>query len=905
MKTNLEQLIYETLSEFSESNVINEGAETRNMKAAKHYLYDKKGYDEQQAMKTIGSIKTDIPNSRLAKCKFMLAMVRMFCNGELNSGQTIMSVNKSLKYAASEAHVNEYDNNLNGLTAEQLVQKFKGNAIADLESDKVDVAKGQYDEKNSQYQIVKIKSFQESEEYGQYTTWCVTQYPNMYNSYTSGGLGVFYFCLRNGWQDEPEKTGENCPLDSYGLSMIAVSINQDGSCNTITCRWNHAYGGNDSIMSPKQLSQIIGHNFYDVFKPLTKEEIQSNQMQLINGIKGEMFEYGVGNDDLALEMCGDPLSYDADDMGTDERDFYVYSPQNDEFEGENVIFNPDDFRDHDELLINMTFDEVSERIGDNIVVEKGDKYNFVHTPNGKLLSEIWFDKVNGHFRPGLCLVMKSKKWNIIKQDGSYVSNTWYDAISTFGRNRHNELIEVQNGELMNVMDMNGQLKFNKWFDYSFQANAFLLFLRFDGIIHGYDPRTLKVVVPYDITECLGYYYGKYYKIELSNGKEYYITLDGKYNLIDAKTGQIVETNPLSQSNESLIDNLIHSAINEVRYIDASQRYDNHNGTPYRNNYNDKYSQKPIRRNDVFRVYHGCTLKTALTAAIQGLSGKQWTPRTYSYESGMNPIGLFVTTDFNKAKDFATGHDAQVVLEFSVKGSQLDTPVWNNSGTYFGQGSNPQPFRNAKERGIQRRAYNNEIEFDHPDNYDEYVKKSWNPAMADRIFNNPEHQALFYGDLNPNMIKRFWVRERQKGKEYISTLDHFKPYTRSQFLNKFKNTEFVFNQWYNRDKGQTEYDKRKITKEEKVFKPNDDFTSIEDLANRIINQEKRTMPKYFDTDEKIEKEKRNYINVLNGFVKNGDVQELLYYIWPKQLRQLLGDDKFKEVYDRLNQLQGYK
>lgn len=237
-------------------------------------------------------------------------------------------------------------------------------------------------------------------------------------------------------------------------------------------------------------------------------------------------------------------------------------------------------------------------------------------------------------------------------------------------------------------------------------------------------------------------------------------------------------------------------INEVRYIDASSRYeDSYNKSkPYRDNYMDVYNQKPIRRNDTIRVYHGCTLKTALKAAIQGISGKEWVARTYSYESGMNPIGLFVTTDFNKAKDFSTDNNTQVIMEFSVKGYQLDTPVWNGQGTYFGQGSNPQPFKNAKERTIQKREYNNEIEFDNSDNYPEYVKKSWNPAMAARIFMNNEHQALFYGDLNPNMIKRFWVRERKPNSKYISTNDSFVPYTVKCTINKLYFTYFCTNQY---------------------------------------------------------------------------------------------------------------
>ncbi len=60
-------------------SLLTEGAESRNMSAAKHYLYDKMGYNEQKAMQFIGSVKTDIPNSRLAKCKFMLGLARMAC----------------------------------------------------------------------------------------------------------------------------------------------------------------------------------------------------------------------------------------------------------------------------------------------------------------------------------------------------------------------------------------------------------------------------------------------------------------------------------------------------------------------------------------------------------------------------------------------------------------------------------------------------------------------------------------------------------------------------------------------------------------------------------------------------------------------------------------------------------
>ena len=82
----------------------------------------------------------------------------------------MMNVNKCLKYAASDAHINEYNQDLNGLTSEEFIERFSGNAQQDLEQDKNDVSSQEYDTKNSQYEIVKITSFEESMEYEEYVS---------------------------------------------------------------------------------------------------------------------------------------------------------------------------------------------------------------------------------------------------------------------------------------------------------------------------------------------------------------------------------------------------------------------------------------------------------------------------------------------------------------------------------------------------------------------------------------------------------------------------------------------------------------------------------------------------------------------------------------------------------------
>jgi len=261
-------------------HIISEGAETKNMAAAKHYLYDKLKYDESQAMGLIGKIKTDIPNVRLGKCKFILGVTRMFCEQELTDGRTIMELNKTLKYVASDAHINEYDRNLNNLSVEELVKRFATVESSDLEAEKQSLGSQNYT-LNSDYTIVRIKSFNVAEQYGKYTSWCITHYENMFDSYTSGGLNVFYFCLKQGFENITKKEGKNTPLDEYGLSMIAVSVCPDGSLNTSTCRWNHDNGGNDNILTTQELSNLLGVNFFNVFKPLAEEEIKGKLIKAI------------------------------------------------------------------------------------------------------------------------------------------------------------------------------------------------------------------------------------------------------------------------------------------------------------------------------------------------------------------------------------------------------------------------------------------------------------------------------------------------------------------------------------------------------------------------------------------------------------------------------------------------
>lgn len=347
----------------------------------------------------------------------------------------------------------------------------------------------------------------------------------------------------------------------------------------------------------------------------------------------------------------------------------------------------------------------------------------------------------------------------------------------------------------------------------------------------------------------------------------------------------------------LVREAITKALDEVRYIDTTVDHGQGRNRVTKNDPSQIFNQKPIKDTDTIRVFHGCDLKTAVKFAKEGVSGQQWQARKYSYEAGMNPIGLFVSTDFNRVKDFAnpfgSGKEkhASVIIEFSVKAKDLDTPVWNNSGSYFGQGSNPQPFRNRAERDAQKAQY----QADARNSEDSYVRDSDNPAMADRIFNNSEHQALFLGNLDPNMIKRFWVQKHVRKDGYFIGDGDYIPMNRTAFLKEYGNEQFHAR----RDsKGQSVYEP--ITSD-KLFNPTEDFTSLEDVAHRFAEWEKGNNPKarqrkikYRGSEEAVD---QYLVEVLKDCIGRKEFSTLEQLMWPKQLRQMLGDDEYFKYFDK--------
>lgn len=446
----MSSLVIETYIKALGKQIINESQESTSQHEAMKLFMQRTGKNKNEAEQFVRVLlRNDLPTLRDKKAgKFTLGVTRMFLDRELNNADTITKLNKTLKYAASDAHISEYDRNLNGETAQTLIDRFALSVKSDLDADKEELSKQTYGSK-SEYDIVKIESFEDAEEYCDYVSWCVTHNEDMYNSYTSGGVNVFYFCLRNSFEDEKEIKGENCPLDSYGLSMIAVSVGPDGGLNTCTCRWNHDNGGNDNIMNTRQISQVIGMNFYSVFK--------GNEEYL--GLVDTCKKLGVNVQDLEFNNCG----------------FAICKNQNSD---EYFIVGRHGERLMKDISIDQAYDITDYDNGEDMIcIECEGGYNFINS-DGKLVSpDIWFDDVDECNDCGIP-VIKNNKYNLVTDDGLLSKDLWFDGIDYF--EKCSFLIKVLIGNKWNILNYAGKiLSPNVWFDKIFGIKGIFILVSND------------------------------------------------------------------------------------------------------------------------------------------------------------------------------------------------------------------------------------------------------------------------------------------------------------------------------------------------------------------------------------------------------------------------------------------
>ena len=379
-------------------SILNESQESKSIAAAKKLAMQRLNYDEAQADEFVRvTLRNDIPVLRKTASKFILGVTRMALDGELNNANIISNINATLELVASPTHINEYDRNLNGLSATDIINQFSGARKQNIDSDKEWMSQQQFT--NNGYEIVPINSFEEAQQYGEYTDWCITHYDNMFKSYGSEGLNQIYFCLKNGFEQVPREQGDGCPLDAYGLSMISVIVNPTGELAFCTSRWNHDFDGDDNIMNARQLSQVIGVNFYDTFKPNEKFKNAVDEiLAYIPSFQGGYMKLENGNSLSLLDSEGLILVKVMDRFGVYDRN------KND--------FLVNDWFDYVERLENLFGDKkqtykVSKNYEDAILLSDG-----TMTP--------WYANI-GHFNEGVATLDVGDAtfsfYNYIRTDG--------------------------------------------------------------------------------------------------------------------------------------------------------------------------------------------------------------------------------------------------------------------------------------------------------------------------------------------------------------------------------------------------------------------------------------------------------------------------------------------------------
>ena len=417
-------------------SLINESKQSKNIsKARKTVETLSPGSNPQQI---IDAIRHDIPNARLNDCKYLAGVTRMYLNNELYDYETIGKLNQTLKLLAT-AHADEYDNNLNGIATNELIERFRTESNVEYSNDVKAHNATQFVE-NTHYKIYKIDSFEEARKFSPYTSWCVTKNENNYDAYTNNGYGLFYFCIRDDFKSVEEVKSEGCPLDDYGLSMIATSVDEDGKCNTITCRWNHDNNGNDNIMTPMQLSKLIGRNYYQVFKPYTKEELYAKGLIPTEDVQ------------IILDKGKKPSEIFSKMLNSGIDGILIVSLNEKKWNFFDVSKNM--------ILCSEWYDCVGYFHDGFAIVIRGDgKYNFIK-PDGSVLCDEWYDLVYD-FENGFAFVRRGDgKWNFIKSDGSILSSEWYKSTDYF----YNGFARVQRDDWKwNFIKPDGSILCSEWY----------------------------------------------------------------------------------------------------------------------------------------------------------------------------------------------------------------------------------------------------------------------------------------------------------------------------------------------------------------------------------------------------------------------------------------------------------
>ena len=476
--------------------------------------------------------------------RIMLDEIRCLSNPDMNRINLLKDDVMYIMQASqngSDPEASQMDGDLNGMSLTQINQTFKEKRkafFANIRNKLSSTFKGKSNA--SRYEKVVITNHDQCVKYAPYVGWCITFNSSAnYDAYTQGGRR-FYLFLKEGYQNIECKTGENCPFDEYGMSMVSVLVDMVGNISIITTRWNHEHDGELNNPSQEQIEMVMnlmGVNLYRECPPYTRDELRAMGITPFEDVP-ELLAQGVDPNDIFSQI-------DDFDEGFAEVELngkYNYLTT------DRMLLSPDQWFD----WVGTFYDGFAR------VELNNSKYNFI-TTDGRLLSpDQWFDAVS-YFFEGFAEVELNGKYNYLTTEGRifYKPNEpdqWFNAAGRFSEGFAR--VELNNGK-WNYLTTDGRIFYkpnepDQWFnwggDFCWVGNFSEVLAKVQLNNGKYNFLTSHGQIfykPNDPDQWFGAvddFFNGFALVEL-NGKYYYLRNDGV--LCDYDTKQ-----PIGEMNES-------------------------------------------------------------------------------------------------------------------------------------------------------------------------------------------------------------------------------------------------------------------------------------------------------------------------------------------------------------------
>ena len=205
---------------------------------------------------------------------------------ELRIGMSVKFLKELLDFKKILALMQEdkeikYDKDLNGETFHSLNHRY----AAELELRKTNqkaLVNSLMLTPNQNYTIKRITNFQEMKAYYSFTPshspWCVAFSEKKFGAFSANGANGIYVILHYDYKSINETAGTqrslsflqaidkepSSPYDDYGLSMLLLVTNPEGSLIYCTSRWNHTFKhSSHDYLNESEISMLTGRNFYE------------------------------------------------------------------------------------------------------------------------------------------------------------------------------------------------------------------------------------------------------------------------------------------------------------------------------------------------------------------------------------------------------------------------------------------------------------------------------------------------------------------------------------------------------------------------------------------------------------------------------------------------------------------